>query len=65
MNIVPPVNEGESLDEYYQRTTSHWITQAMEIANEEGLQVSERQVSVNTGNTRQHPDVMLLLYSTD
>ena len=47
MDVAPPVNEGESLDDYYQRTTAHWITQATDVANEEGLQVTEKQVSIS------------------
>ncbi|KAK2147837.1 hypothetical protein LSH36_532g05014 [Paralvinella palmiformis] len=44
MDTAPPINEGESLDDYYQRTAAHWLTQATDVANEEGLQVSEKQL---------------------
>ena len=40
----PDVKVEETLDDYYERTSEHWLTEASQVAQDEGMQVSEKQV---------------------
>ena len=41
---APPIESGEDFDTYFDRTTEFWLEQADEMAKEEGIAVSDKQL---------------------